>query len=83
MGGLIYLVLWVYRTSKCTSTQATPFFLVYEAEAVVPVEIKVPSARLVLAIKVSDSNNRAHDIEAPGETTRCREQMVNLLEINQ
>ena len=38
------LVLWVYRTSKRRSTQAMPFSLVYSAEAVLVVELSVPSA---------------------------------------
>lgn len=50
----IPLVLWAYRTPKKTSAQATPFSLVYGAEAVVPVEILEPSARLALDSKISD-----------------------------
>lgn len=48
----ILLVLWDYRTSKRTLTQATPVSLVYVAEAMVPIEIMVPSTRLALASKV-------------------------------
>lgn len=57
------LVLWAYRTSKRTSTQATPFSLIYGTEAVVPVEIDVLSARLALASKVLDPERRAYDVE--------------------
>lgn len=42
--------------------QATPFSLVYRAEAVVPVEIMVPSTRLALASKVTDPRERIHDV---------------------
>lgn len=48
------LVLWTYRTLKRTSIQVTPFSLIYRAETVVPVEIRVPSVRLAFASKVSD-----------------------------
>lgn len=37
--------LWAYRTTIRTATGATPYALVYEAEAVLPVEIKIPSLR--------------------------------------
>ncbi|KAJ1396549.1 Ribonuclease H-like superfamily [Sesbania bispinosa] len=36
------------RTTKHGSTKATPFSLVYGAEAVLPVEVLVPSARMVV-----------------------------------
>lgn len=48
------LLRWAYRTSKHTSTQATPFSLVYEAEPVVPIKITISIARLALASKISD-----------------------------
>ena len=40
--------LWAYRTSFRTSTGATPYFLVYGMEAVLPVEIKMGSLRVAL-----------------------------------
>lgn len=70
----IPLTLWAYRTSKRTSTQATPFSLVYRAEAVFPVEILEPSARLVLASKINDSRERIHDVEAIDERRSKAEQ---------
>jgi hypothetical protein len=39
------LVLWAYRTTSRTSTGETPFSLAYGVEAVIPVEIGVPSFR--------------------------------------
>ncbi|XP_039158491.1 uncharacterized protein K02A2.6-like [Eucalyptus grandis] len=39
--------LMAYRTSICTSTGATPFSLVYGMEAVLPVEVEVPSLRVL------------------------------------
>ena len=35
--------LLAYRTSVRTSTGATPFFLVYGMEAVLPIEVEIPS----------------------------------------
>lgn len=61
---LLPLVLWAYRTSKRTSTQATPFSVVYGTESVVPVEITVPSTCLALASKILDPNSCIYDVEA-------------------
>ncbi|KAA3472701.1 RNA-directed DNA polymerase (Reverse transcriptase), Ribonuclease H [Gossypium australe] len=35
--------LYAYRTSVRTSTRATHFLLVYKMEAVLPIEVKIPS----------------------------------------
>ena len=40
--------LWAYRTSFRTSTEATPYSLVYGMEAVLPVEIEMRSLRVAL-----------------------------------
>ncbi|XP_059639330.1 uncharacterized protein LOC132281669 [Cornus florida] len=40
------LALWAYRTTRRGATGATPFSLVYGTEAVLPVEIAVPSGSL-------------------------------------
>ena len=45
----ISLALWAYRTTKSTTTKQTPFSLVYRAKSVLPVEIKVMSARMLLS----------------------------------
>ena len=44
---LLPLVLWTYRTTSRRATGDTPFALVYGADAVVPVETLVPSARVL------------------------------------
>ena len=36
-----------YRTSARTSTKETPFSLVYGMEAVLPVEVQIPSLRIM------------------------------------
>ena len=41
-------ILWAYRTTPRESTGLTPFHLVYGNEAVVPIEIGVPSTRRML-----------------------------------
>src|ERR1051325_6569911 len=44
-----------YRTSVRTSTGATPFSLVYEMEAVLPVEVEIPSMRVLMEAKLSEA----------------------------
>ncbi|XP_050908680.1 uncharacterized protein LOC127122383 [Lathyrus oleraceus] len=41
-----------YRTSVRNSTGATPFSLVYGTEAVLPIEIKIPSLRVLVETKL-------------------------------
>jgi len=44
-----------YRTSVRTSTGATPFSLVYGTEAVLPVEVEVPSMRVLMEAELSEA----------------------------
>ena len=46
--------LWAYRTSFRTSTEATPFSLVYGMEAVLLVEIEIRSLRVALEQQISE-----------------------------
>ncbi|XP_048127821.1 uncharacterized protein LOC125312742 [Rhodamnia argentea] len=45
---LLSIVLWVYRTSKRSSTRGSPYMLTYGREAVLPLEIIVRSLRVKL-----------------------------------
>lgn len=47
--------LWGYRTSIRTSTGATPFSLVYGMEAVQPIELEIPSLRIVLESQLPEA----------------------------
>ncbi|XP_077244859.1 uncharacterized protein LOC143884896 isoform X2 [Tasmannia lanceolata] len=47
--------LWAYRTSIRASTGATPYSLVYGMEAVLPVEIRVPSLRVLTEVKLPEN----------------------------
>ena len=44
-----------YRTTVKTSTRATPYLLVYGTEAVVPVEVEIPSLRIIQEVELSNS----------------------------
>ena len=44
-----------YRTSVHTSTGATPFSLVYGMNAVLPVEVEIPSLRVLMDTKLDEA----------------------------
>ena len=47
--------LWGYRTIMRTATGQTPFSLVYNCEAVLPIEIEIKSLRVVMETKTPES----------------------------
>ena len=48
----LLFTLWGYRTSIRASTGATPYSLVYGSEAVLPIEVKMQSLRVLVETKV-------------------------------
>ncbi|XP_028084506.1 uncharacterized protein LOC114285645 [Camellia sinensis] len=48
--------LWGYRTSIRTSTGATPYSLVYGMEAVLPIELEVPSLRIMAECQITEAD---------------------------
>ena len=46
-----------YRTSVRTSTGETPFSLVYGMEAVLPVEVEIPSLQVIMETKLSPASS--------------------------
>ncbi|KAJ1685793.1 hypothetical protein LUZ63_017183 [Rhynchospora breviuscula] len=44
--------LWAYRITHRTATQATPYSLVYGTEAVLPIEVELPSLRVAMASEI-------------------------------
>ncbi|XP_074300016.1 uncharacterized protein LOC141631213 [Silene latifolia] len=46
--------LWGYRTSVRTPTGATPYSLVYGMEAVLPIELEIPSLRIALESQIPE-----------------------------
>ena len=47
--------LHVYRTGVWTSIGATPYSLVYEMEAVLPIEVEIPSLRVLREVKLEEA----------------------------
>lgn len=48
--------LWGYRTSIRTSTGATLYSLVYGMEVVLPIEIEVPSLRIMVECQIAEAD---------------------------
>ncbi|CAM8892844.1 unnamed protein product [Rhodiola kirilowii] len=62
--------LWAYRTTYKTPTQATPYALVYVVEAVLPLELQIPSMRIAIQEGLSNDENdllRLAELEALDE----------------
>ncbi|KAI5406969.1 hypothetical protein KIW84_053284 [Lathyrus oleraceus] len=52
---MLPFALHEYRMSVRTSTGATPFSLVYGMEAVLPVEVQIPSLRVLMDVKLQEA----------------------------
>ena len=52
---MLYSTLWAYRTSVKTATGFSPFQLVYELEAVLPIECQIPSLKLAVQLLLDTS----------------------------
>ena len=52
--------LWAYRTMVRTLTCNMSFSLVYECEAVIPLEIQIPSLRVALATNMTEEDNHGY-----------------------
>ena len=48
--------LWAYRTTVRTATGCTPYSLVFGSEAVLPLEVQLPSLRIAMQLMAPDEN---------------------------
>ncbi|XP_017982298.1 PREDICTED: uncharacterized protein LOC108663226 [Theobroma cacao] len=65
----LLFVLHAYRTSVHTSTGVTLYSLVYGTEAILPVEVEIPSLRVLMETELEDA-----------EWVRSRYEQLNLIE---
>ena len=56
-------VLWGYRTTPRTPTGETPFSLAYGTEAVIPVEVGLPTARSEITNEESNNKELEHNLD--------------------
>ena len=61
--------LRAYRTGVWTSTGATPYSLVYGMEAILPIEVEIPSLRVLKEIELEEA-----------EWVQVRYEQLNLIE---
>ena len=61
--------LYAYRTGVRTSTGATPYSLVYGMEAILPIEMEIPSLRVLKEVKLEEA-----------EWVQARYEQLNLVE---
>jgi hypothetical protein len=70
-----------YRTTVRTATGNTSFSLVYGCEAVMPLEIQIPSLRITLATKMTEADNdqlRLQELEALDKKRLKAQQRIEL-----
>jgi len=73
--------LYGYHTSVRTSTGATPFSLVYGTEVVLPMEVEIPSLRVLMEVELSEAEwcqnryDQLNLIEEKRMTTLCHGQL--------
>ena len=65
----LHFALHAYRTAVRTSTRATPFSLVYRMEAVLPIEVEIPSLWVLMEAKLEKA-----------EWVQARYDQLNLIE---
>ncbi|XP_066161989.1 uncharacterized protein [Oryza sativa Japonica Group] len=63
-------VLWANRTTPSRATGETPFFLVYGAEAVLPLELSLRSPRVALYDEANQDDLRRDDLDYLEERRR-------------
>jgi len=71
---MLPFTLYGYRTSVRTTTGATPFSLVYGMEAILPVEVQIPSLRIMKEAGLDEDEwiqTRLDQINLIEETRGC------------
>ena len=53
----LFAALWAYRTAYKVTTNATPFQLVYGQEAILPIELEIPSLRVAMDERLGDNDS--------------------------
>jgi hypothetical protein len=80
----IHEALWAYRTTVRTPTQMTPYSLVFGGEAVLPLEVEIPSLRVAVHEQLTDDENaklRLQELETIEETRLIAQQNLEAYRI--
>ncbi|KAJ3708249.1 hypothetical protein LUZ61_011954 [Rhynchospora tenuis] len=73
--------LWAYRTTEKTPTQATPYSLVFGVEAILPLEIELPSLRTAMYCEMTLDERarlRLEELDAMDETRLAAQQKLEI-----
>ena len=72
--------LWAYRTTVRTATGCTPYSLVFGSEAVLPLEVQLPSLRIATQLMAPDENVqvRLAELEALDEKRLAVQQKLEI-----
>lgn len=76
--------LWAYCTTFHTPTQATPYSLVFRAEAILLVEIQISSLRVTIQdglTKTEAANIRLSELETLDESRLTTQQQLELYQV--
>ena len=65
----LHFALHAYRTGVRTSTRATPYSLVYGMEAILPIEVEIPSVWVLREVELEEA-----------EWVQARYEQLNLIE---
>ena len=69
---ILFSIFWAYRTSVKTAIGFTPFHLVYDLEAVLPIEYEILSLQLAIELLPATSEEEKHFLYlAQLDETRC------------
>jgi hypothetical protein len=75
--------LWAYRTTYRTPTQSTPYTLVFGTEAVLPLEVQVPSLRIAVHEGLTNEENAKLRLEELENLDEIRLQAQENIELYQ
>ena len=73
--------LWAYRTTYKTATKATPYSLVFGVEAILPLEVELPSLRVAVQNELTTEENehiRLEELETLDEVRLQAQQNLEL-----
>ncbi|RHN66638.1 putative ribonuclease H-like domain-containing protein [Medicago truncatula] len=57
------MVMWSYHTTPHSSTQETPFRMVYGSDAMIPIEVMEPNARVLFAQEEVNNSNLLNNLD--------------------
>jgi hypothetical protein len=77
----LFEALWAYRVTVRTPTQATPYSLVYGSEAVLPLEVQLPSLRVAVHEEITNDEQIRLRFQELGALEEGRLQAVQNLKL--